>query len=219
MIEIAGIEYNACGGTHVNSTAQIGTLLIRRTEKSKAGIRIEFVCGERALGSAMRDLTELRAAGELLSVGPWAIAEQLRKVLAENKTAAKQIAALAAEVAHLTAQKMASQDGGVIVRVFPDRDADFLKLLAQTLVRVAARPTIALFATAQPSPTLVFARTAHESLADVHLGMILKSVVSSLGGRGGGSASLAQGGIADPSRIDAALALAVEQIQRANTTG
>ncbi len=49
LIDIRDFDLTACGGTHVRSTGQIGSILLRKTEKVRQGVRVEFVCGERAL--------------------------------------------------------------------------------------------------------------------------------------------------------------------------
>ncbi len=49
LIDIRDFDLNACGGTHVRSTGQIGVILLRKTEKVKQGMRVEFVCGLRAV--------------------------------------------------------------------------------------------------------------------------------------------------------------------------
>ena len=56
VVTIDGVDRSACGGTHVASTAAIGPVLLRRQEKVKQGLRIEFVCGDRAIQRARRDL-------------------------------------------------------------------------------------------------------------------------------------------------------------------
>ncbi len=55
LIDIAGCDRNACGGTHVRSTGQIGGLMLRGVEKVSRGVRVEFVCGQRAVRAARRD--------------------------------------------------------------------------------------------------------------------------------------------------------------------
>jgi alanyl-tRNA synthetase len=62
LIEIADCDLNACGGTHVRSTGQIGSLLLRSTERVSRGLRVEFVCGLRAVTAARHDLTLLGSA-------------------------------------------------------------------------------------------------------------------------------------------------------------
>ncbi len=59
LIEIDGVDLNACGGTHVRSTGQIGGLMLRSVEKVRQGLRVEFVCGLRAVAMARRDFSVL----------------------------------------------------------------------------------------------------------------------------------------------------------------
>ncbi len=67
LIEVADFDLSACGGTHVNSTGQIGSILLRKTEKTRQGIRVEFVCGGRAVRVARRDYATLTEAAALFS--------------------------------------------------------------------------------------------------------------------------------------------------------
>jgi len=57
LIDIRDFDLNACGGTHVHSTGQIGAILLRKTEKVKQGVRVEFVCGLRAGGAPLAAAT------------------------------------------------------------------------------------------------------------------------------------------------------------------
>ena len=49
LVEVADMDLSACGGTHVTSTGAIGVIAIASTERLRGGVRIEFVCGRRAL--------------------------------------------------------------------------------------------------------------------------------------------------------------------------
>ncbi len=51
LIEIEDYDLNACGGTHLHSTGQIGGMLLRSLEKVRQGVRVEFVCGQRAVAA------------------------------------------------------------------------------------------------------------------------------------------------------------------------
>ena len=68
LIDINDFDLNACGGTHVRSTGQIGCILVRKTEKVKQGVRVEFVCGLRAVGTARHDFESLTEAAALFSI-------------------------------------------------------------------------------------------------------------------------------------------------------
>ena len=68
IVSIEGVDRSACGGTHVRTTAEIGAVLVRSSEKVRKTTRVEFVCGRRALRRARRDLEALSAiAGSLSS--------------------------------------------------------------------------------------------------------------------------------------------------------
>ncbi len=62
IVQMQGIEFNACGGTHVANTGAIGAITIRRVEKARQGWRVEFCCGLRAVRAARRDYATLGEA-------------------------------------------------------------------------------------------------------------------------------------------------------------
>jgi alanyl-tRNA synthetase len=94
IVEMEGVEFNACGGTHVGSTGAIGGLLVRRVEKVKQGWRVEFCCGLRAVRAAGRDYARLRELGALLSVGPTDLAGRVAGLIEDKKAAAKELKTL-----------------------------------------------------------------------------------------------------------------------------
>ena len=98
IIEMEGIEFNACGGTHVASTGAIGGLLVRRGEKVKQGQRVEFCCGLRAVRTAARDYARLRELGALLSVGAADLASRVAGLIDDKKAAAKELKRLQKEL-------------------------------------------------------------------------------------------------------------------------
>ena len=67
IVSIDGLDRSACGGTHVRSTGEIGPILLRRTEKIRQSIRVEFVCGGRAVRRARADFETLSSIAQLLS--------------------------------------------------------------------------------------------------------------------------------------------------------
>lgn len=94
IVEMEGVEFNACGGTHVGSTGAIGGLLVRRVEKVKQGWRVEFCCGLRAVRAAGRDYARLRELGALLSVGAGDLAGRVAGLIEDKKAAAKELKVL-----------------------------------------------------------------------------------------------------------------------------
>ncbi|MGA9545756.1 MAG: DHHA1 domain-containing protein [Candidatus Sulfotelmatobacter sp.] len=212
LIDIRDWDLTACGGTHVSSTGQIGCILLRKTEKSRQGYRVEFVAGQRAVTTARRDYSTLTETAALFSAGIYDVPQQARKSLDEIKSLHKQLEQsqdelAAAQAATLLAETPESQGRRLVVHTFTDRDLNFLKLLAQKLTRQA--PAIALLATESPQPALVFAQSAGQPH---DMGALLKETMAKLGGRGGGSKDLAQGGAPKSEGLAAALTAAAETL-------
>ncbi|MGA2356208.1 MAG: alanyl-tRNA editing protein [Terriglobales bacterium] len=207
IVEVEDFDLSACGGTHVSASGQIGSILLRKTEKVRQGTRVEFVCGQRAVRMARRDYSALSEAAALFSAQLWDVPEQIRKSAVESKLLRKQkddaLDELAGMMA-LSALHSAAETKGrkVVVRVFPDRDVGFAKLFAQKVTR-AATPAIALVASTVDPAGLVFTQSSMPgSAGSADMGALLKQVLSSVGGRGGGSRDFAQGGIPAGSNVD-----------------
>jgi len=200
LIDIQDFDLTACGGTHVASTGQIGSILLRKAEKVRQGWRVEFVCGKRAIATARRDYTTLVESAALCSSHIWDVPQQIRKFQEEARSSRKGHERTLEELADLYAGRlladMPEQVGtAVITQVFADRDLAFIKLLAQKVTR-QGRSVVALLASTSGQPSLVFAQSAGQPF---DMGAQVKEVLARLGGRGGGSKDMAQGG---PSKIE-----------------
>jgi alanyl-tRNA synthetase len=94
IVQMQGIEFNACGGTHVSNTGAIGAITLRRVEKVKRGWRVEFCCGLRAVRMARRDFELLDGVARVLSVGVGDVPGRVVKLIEDKKAAAKELKTL-----------------------------------------------------------------------------------------------------------------------------
>ena len=207
LIDIRDFDLTACGGTHVRSTGQIGAILVRKTEKVRQGVRVEFVCGERALAAARRDRVALSEAASVVSAHIWEMPQQVRKLADEAKAGRKLRSELLNELAELHAARLLQETPEangfhLVVRTFPDRDLEFIKLLAQKLVRTEDKRAVALLGAGEGPPALVFAQTAGLAF---DMSGLMKEALAASGGRGGGSKDMAQGGVAGAEMLNSAL--------------
>jgi len=213
IIDIRDFDLSACGGTHVAQTGQIASILLRKTEKVRQGWRVEFVAGQRAVATARRDFTVLTETAALFSAHIYDVPQQARKSLDEIRSlrkqreqsqeelAAAQAAALLAETAEVNGRKL-------VVRTLADRDLNFVKLLAQKLTRLSPH-AVALLVTRSPQASLVFAQSAGQPF---DMGALMKETMTKLGGRGGGSKDLAQGGVPNADGIETVLKAIAEKM-------
>jgi alanyl-tRNA synthetase len=225
LIEIRGVDVCACGGTHVKTTGQIGNIQLRKAERVRQGMRVEFVCGARALRFARKDFQVLTEAAALYSSQLWEVPTQTAKLIDSGKAAQKQQQKLLAEVAALSAQQTLArtplEHGRKIVAEFVgDRDLEFVKLYAQKLI-AAEGNVIALLGAGQGTPALVFAQSlgAQSCGAAFDAGAELKAIVSSVGGRGGGTRELAQGGVPSAEVIPELIARAARRVRELAAPG
>jgi alanyl-tRNA synthetase len=195
IVTIADLDRSACGGTHVRATGEIGALLIRRVERVKQLVRVEFLCGSRAIRRARADFDLLSgvAAGSSAAIEEVpAIVDGLRDQL---KTAQAMKRGLAEQVNRYRAAELvsAASPGPDGIRWILEQPAgatvEDLRGLAQV---VTTHPRV-LFGgiVAQPA-TLLLASSAD---AGLDAAALLREVLGKLGGRGGGTARMAQGGV------------------------
>lgn len=205
LVDIADCDHNACGGTHVRSTGQIGALLLRGVEKVSRGVRVEFVCGMRAVRAARADAMALGQAAAQLSVGTAEVPEAVGRLLAEGRTKAKERQRLREELAVFQAASLVAEapiENGLrlMVRAWKDRDRDSVKLLASRTA-AAAPSTAVIFSAADADPVRVFVARSRDLHFDC--GQTLREALTAMGLRGGGSPDLAQGDV--PAAQEAAL--------------
>jgi alanyl-tRNA synthetase len=206
LIDIRDFDLTACGGTHVAQTGQIASILLRKVEKVRQGWRVEFVAGQRAVATTRRDFTALTETAALFSAHIYDVPEQARKSLEEIKSLRKQHEQsqeelAAAQASSLLAETPEANGRRIVVHTLADRDLKFLKLLAQKMTRLSPS-AVALLATTFPQPSLVFAQSPGQPF---DMGALMKETMTKLGGRGGGSKDMAQGGIPSAAGIDVTL--------------
>jgi alanyl-tRNA synthetase len=191
---VEGFDWSPCGGTHPHRTGEIGIVKVLHWEKYKSGTRIEFVCGHRALSAIdnkqqiLRELVRVFGTGETELAATASKLLQDRKELERNLQEAKQ--QLLQHEAHTLKEHAKLVDYlRVTAEAFEDRSMQELQRLAGLLTATPNR--IALLASVGDKTNLVFAKSEDVELSMVDL---LRNVLPLIDGKGGGNASIAQGG-------------------------
>jgi len=196
IVNIADYDRSACGGTHVRATGEIGTLLIRKLDKIRGTVRMEFLAGNRAISRARTDFDLLLRAAQLFSSTleevPNLVATQLERLTDAEKARRK----LATELAQLQGKELHSQtEAGVdglrrrLERYAKGPIEDDTRTRAQSFA--AGGKAVFLAVSEEPATVLLACSTD----AEQHAGNLLKPLLQQAGGRGGGSAQLAQGSV------------------------
>ena len=168
VIEVEDFDLSACGGTHVARAGQVGVIALRSWEKFRGGMRLEFVCG----GRALREFRVLRdaVAGSLrfLSVAPQDLPSAIEGAQAENKDLRRTIRDLGErlavhEAAALVERARQVGPARVVVEALDGWDQAGLKALAAA---AAAQPGVVAALLSAGDPVLVVVARA----ADVQPG-------------------------------------------------
>src|SRR5258706_5186632 len=209
IVSIQNLDKSACGGTHVRSTAEIGPLLLRKVDKMRGNVRLEFVCGNRALRQARADFLLLEQLSRTLSVPPEQSVEVASMLTEKNKALEKTCQRLAAELAQREGRELyhsTSPDAAGIRRT-TQRGATDEAMRARAQGFVAQGKAVFLAVCDNP-PSVLLAASADSG---VHARDRIKAAVGAAGGRGGGNQGLAQGSVPSPD----ALAQIVREISAA----
>jgi alanyl-tRNA synthetase len=195
-VSIAALDRSACGGTHVARTGEIGPILLRKLDRVRKALRVEFVCGGRATRRARADYDALARLGGLLSASVDDVVEVVSKRLAEHQRDAAALRAAREslegyQAAELYARARAEAGGGAALHLEQRAEGTLqdLRGLGQAYV---AHPKALFIALLERPASILLAASADSG---VDAGAVLKAALVTAGGRGGGSARLAQGSV------------------------
>lgn len=209
IIEIDDFDLTPCGGTHAQSTGEVGCLAVRSWERAKGLARIQFMAGGRVLNDYRKANRTATEVASLFSSGREDSPALLAKLIEENKNLTRRVRELDEIACRVEAEDLLrgnQEPVKIINQLFDNRSADSLKHLAQALMSHAG--VVALLGSRDgDAARLVFARSA-DAAGDMNA--LMRKACEMIDGRGGGKPEMAQGG----GKQVAALAEALETAAR-----
>ncbi|MGD0136767.1 MAG: alanyl-tRNA editing protein [Bryobacteraceae bacterium] len=201
IISIQGLDRSACGGTHVRATGEIGAILLRKLDRIRGNLRIEFLCGGRAVARARADFEALSEIARVFSASldeaPAMVEAQREKLQETDKTRRRLATELAASNGRaLYAGTPPGSDG--IRRML--RRVDALSEESRTEAQSFTSSGPAIFLAVAENPPSVLLAASKDS--GTQAGDVLKRALADAGGRGGGNAALAQGSLPSKEALD-----------------
>jgi alanyl-tRNA synthetase len=201
IVSIQDLDRSACGGTHVRATAEIGPILLRKLERIRGNLRVEFLCGGRAVARARDDFEALSQIARVFSAtlddAPGMVEAQREKLQDAGKTLRRLSAELATSNGRaLYADTEPGEDG--IRRVLRRLPSLSEEVRAEAQSFTSSGPAVYLAIGENPPAVLL----AASKDAGVHTGDLLKRALADAGGRGGGNAALAQGSLPSKEALD-----------------
>ena len=208
VVEIQGLDWSACGGTHVRNTSEIGHLVITRLERRGDQTRVYFLAGGRANADHLQRLRITRELSAMLTTGvddlPSAIV-RLQEQVQQSQKALRQARELLtqAEARRLIAEAPHSGGVDIVLHILETDDAKELSRLLQALIAVPN--VVALLGwTGGGRPRWAAGRSSNVPL---DLLESLAEVKATYDVQGGGSSQMIQGAAANEETLHRVLHL------------
>jgi alanyl-tRNA synthetase len=200
-----------CGGTHAETSGELGMFIIVSESSIGSGIRrIESVVSKAAEAYVERQTAIVATLSESLSSKPDELQARVARLQAEVREAQRNADEMRArmaggEAAALVEKRETVAGKALVAAVVQGADADALRRLGGA-VREKLRSGIVALAGVQNGTVALLVTVSDELAKDgVHAGNLLKAAAALVDGKGGGQATQAQGGGRNPAGAQAAL--------------
>ncbi len=215
VVKAGDFSTELCGGTHVSNTGNIGLFKIVSETSVASGVRrIEAVTGFNVMDYIQKNLETIYDTAAALKVNnPAELVAKAAAIAAENKTLARELDALRAQMAAHKASTMlenAEDLGGVrlIAQNLGNETPDALRSMCDKAKENGADIVAVFVGINAEKGTATFACACGKDAVQkgAHAGNIVREIARLAGGSGGGKPDSAMAGAKDVSKVDEALA-------------
>jgi alanyl-tRNA synthetase len=196
LVIIPDFDYNGCGGTHPNTTGQVGSLKILDWERQKKKIRVQFVCGGRVLVQLGQKQGVLKELSPLLNAPEADMVVSVKKLVQSVKERDKALAEaqdllLQYEAREIIKSETIRNGAKVVSQVFQNQSIQELQKLGRMIVNESDDIVVFLVSENEGRLQLVCARGVK---AEGNMKQVISEVLPLINGKGGGGETFAQGG-------------------------
>jgi alanyl-tRNA synthetase len=220
VVQVQDFSQELCGGTHVKNTGQIGLFKILSEGSIGSGLRrIEALTGNYALGYLNQAESELKSIAAALRTSPADLSHKVESLNHSLKEKDKEIENLKGRLSHAASGNLlekAYQINGVqiLVERLTGVDPNSLRQNAEMLRDKLGTSVVMLASVIEDKVSLVCFVSKDLTAKGVHAGKIVGAAAKAAGGGGGGRPDMAQAGARDASKIEEALDVARQMIEK-----
>ncbi|MHA1224380.1 MAG: alanine--tRNA ligase, partial [Candidatus Heimdallarchaeaceae archaeon] len=216
IVAIEEWDIEACGGTHLNNTGEIGLIKLISSERIQDGVvRLEILAGEPALKYIQRQERILKEASSILSVEPKILPKTVNRFFHEWKEQRKTIEHLNKKIAELQFSKKNTTTEKIkgINVIFKETEGEQKELITQAAqaIKNYEKAVCVLVSTQRNKVVIVGTKTPD---LEVDIIQIIKELSAIVGGAGGGNEELAIGGGTDLAKKEQLVSKAKEIIEK-----
>ena len=192
VVEIEGVDFNKCCGTHVKNISELMLVRIMKIERVKKHSRLHFLAGFRALNYFDESLALCKSLNELLNTSRDQFVSCVDRMQTQLRDNTKALEASNEELAAFLVKEKQKENSNLFFLYRPNASAGFLRMLLDTLDAVSIAPYKIGFVCSSDSFELRIGKSVSNS-ATVLSPEDFKTVTDLLGAKGGGKAGRYQG--------------------------
>ncbi|MBU4547377.1 MAG: alanine--tRNA ligase, partial [Euryarchaeota archaeon] len=216
VIDIPGVDVQACAGTHVGHTGDIGIIKINKTERVQDGVeRVDFSAGEAAVESMQQNDDYLRSSAEIFKVNLDQLPKTCDRFFTEWKAFKNEINRLKQEIVALKMESILGKAEKLgkfqVLKYQMEADLPEMQKMVLDLTQDDGNFDVVFLGNMDGKIVGSASKKAQES--GVKINEIIKEAASLLGGGGGGRPNLAQGAGPKTDKMNEALDSALESLK------
>ncbi len=196
VIEIPGVDVQACAGTHCERTGDVGVIKLLRTERVQDGVeRLEYAVSDSGVKKIQENDDIIDDSSKVFGVDPDQLPKTCNRFFEEWKQQKKTIKDLEKQLAEASLSSLSDNieevNGYKIITQVIDVDAGQLRQIAINMIEKDKSCDLAVLINNDGN----IVASANEKITSngMKMGDVIKDIGKYLGGRGGGKPNLAQG--------------------------
>jgi alanyl-tRNA synthetase len=218
VIKTGDWDVEACGGTHVTNTGEIGLIKVLKTERVQDGVeRIIFAAGTAALKAIQNRQTILERSASILGAPLEKVDEYTKSAAEEKDHLSKRLQEVRTQLAAVESKDLLSRAekiGKIKLASAMKKVGEEEDIVALSNQVVEADPCAVLVVVLVRDTVRIFVAAGKDAIkAGAHAGKVAGELAKIVGGGGGGKEYFGQGGGTKVSNAEAALASAKKVVQ------
>ncbi len=199
VIDINDWDVEACGGTHLKNTGEIGPIKLLNAQRIQDGIiRLTYSVGKFGVNAIQQQEKLLRETAEIFSIGTAEVPKTAERFFKEWKQFRKDKEKLldqlvAIEKEHLLENALVKNELKIIIDIFQGKNTEDLIKLGGALIQEDPN-VVSILAADNDKLTLVIVIGTKARDRGLHAGNLVRAITKLVGGGGGGKPDLGQGG-------------------------
>jgi alanyl-tRNA synthetase len=199
VINIQDWDVEACGGTHLKNTGEIGPIKILNARRIQDGIvRLTYAAGNAGVKAIQEQEKLLKDTAKIFSIGDSEVPKTAERFFKEWKQFRKEKEKLRDQLVniekiHLLENAIVKKNLKIIIDFFVEKSTEDLIELGSTLINEDSS-VIAVLGGLNDKITIIILVGKEGLKAGIHAGNLVRDLTKEIGGGGGGKPELGQGG-------------------------